>query len=113
MSSVPRGGAFTRAGRKHARVIDVGNRFSVRSSARTSTLPTPSLVLTVSMSFDPESSKRFHLFGYPIAHSAAPAFHNACFDGLGHAHQFACWSTSRITQGMLDEIHSEAAGGAA
>ena len=113
MSSVPRSGAFTRAGRKHARVIDVGNRFSVRSSARTSTLPIPSLVLTVSMSFNPQSGEQFHLFGYPIAHSAAPAFHNACFDGLGRTHRFACWSTSRITQEMLDETHSEATGGAA
>lgn len=80
------------------------------------TLPIPSLVLTMSMpstALDSASGKRFHLFGYPIAHSATPAFHNACFDGLGRAHRFACWSTSAITQEMLDEIHSEAAGGAA
>jgi quinate dehydrogenase len=57
--------------------------------------------------------KRFHLFGYPIAHSAAPTFHNECFAARGQPHQFSGWSTSAITSEMLAEIRAEVCGGAA
>jgi shikimate 5-dehydrogenase len=57
---------------------------------------------------------RFHLFGFPIGHSAAPAFHNECFNNLGlPQHHFRVWSTSKITGEMLKEIKSDESGGAA
>jgi quinate dehydrogenase len=57
---------------------------------------------------------RFHLFGFPIAHSAAPAFHNECFNNLGlPQHHFNVWSTSKTTDEMLEEIRSDESGGAA
>ncbi|KAF9477820.1 hypothetical protein BDN70DRAFT_880759 [Pholiota conissans] len=57
--------------------------------------------------------KRFHLFGYPIAHSAAPAFHNECFAAAGLPHSFANWSTSAVTNEILSEIRADVCGGAA
>ncbi|KAF5317943.1 hypothetical protein D9619_012213 [Psilocybe cf. subviscida] len=61
----------------------------------------------------PPQTLRLHLFGFPIAHSAAPAFHNECFKHLGLPHRFALWSTSTINQEMLDEMRSDGFGGAA
>ena len=60
-----------------------------------------------------ESPKRLYLFGYPVAHSASPAFQNECFKNLGIPHHFTTWSTSKIDKQMLDEIRSDESGGAA
>jgi hypothetical protein len=61
----------------------------------------------------PPPSKKFHLFGYPIAHSAAPALHNHCFRSLGTESTYTIWSTSKVTEEMLAVIHNEDCGGAA
>ncbi|KAJ7147641.1 hypothetical protein C8R43DRAFT_1108294 [Mycena crocata] len=61
----------------------------------------------------PPPSKKYHLFGYPIAHSAAPAMHNDCFNGLGMESTYTIWSTSKVTNEMLDIVHSDECGGAA
>ncbi|KAJ7114093.1 hypothetical protein C8R44DRAFT_796280 [Mycena epipterygia] len=61
----------------------------------------------------PPPSKKFHLFGYPIAHSAAPAFHNHCFKALDTESTYTIWSTSKVTEEMLAVIHSDDCGGAA
>ncbi|KAJ7173446.1 hypothetical protein C8R46DRAFT_991235 [Mycena filopes] len=58
-------------------------------------------------------SKNFHLFGYPIAHSAAPALHNHCFESLGTESTYKIWSTSKVTEEMLAVIHDDDCGGAA
>ncbi|KAJ6580848.1 hypothetical protein B0H19DRAFT_1251131 [Mycena capillaripes] len=58
-------------------------------------------------------SKKFHLFGYPIAHSAAPALHNHCFKALGTESTYTIWSTSKVTEEMLAVIHNDDCGGAA
>ncbi|KAJ7709014.1 hypothetical protein B0H17DRAFT_1031486 [Mycena rosella] len=58
-------------------------------------------------------SKKFHLFGFPIAHSAAPALHNHCFKSLGTESTYTLWSTSKVTEEMLAVIHSDDCGGAA
>ncbi|KAJ7483333.1 hypothetical protein FB451DRAFT_1364297 [Mycena latifolia] len=61
----------------------------------------------------PPPSKKFPLFGFPIAHSAAPAFHNHCFKSLGTESTYTLWSTSKVTEEMLAVINSEDCGGAA
>ncbi|KAJ6621461.1 hypothetical protein B0H10DRAFT_2432278 [Mycena sp. CBHHK59/15] len=61
----------------------------------------------------PLPSKQFPLFGYPIAHSAAPAFHNHCFRALGTENTYKIWSTSKVTEEVLSFIHSDDCGGAA
>ncbi|KAJ6568395.1 hypothetical protein DFH09DRAFT_1155276 [Mycena vulgaris] len=58
-------------------------------------------------------SKKFHLFGFPIAHSAAPGFHNSCFKSLGSESTYTIWSTSKVTEEMLAVIHDDDCGGAA
>ncbi|KAJ7780139.1 hypothetical protein DFH07DRAFT_1055805 [Mycena maculata] len=58
-------------------------------------------------------SKKFHLFGFPIAHSSAPALHNHCFESLGTESTYTLWSTSKVTKEMLSVIHDEDCGGAA
>jgi shikimate 5-dehydrogenase len=60
-----------------------------------------------------DSPKRLYLFGYPVAHSASPAFQNECFKNLGIPNTFTTWSTSKIDKQMLDEIRSDESGGAA
>ncbi|KAF8211089.1 hypothetical protein K438DRAFT_104434 [Mycena galopus ATCC 62051] len=61
----------------------------------------------------PPPSKKFHLFGYPIAHSSAPALHNHCFKSLGTESTYTIWSTSKVTEEMLAVIREEDCGGAA
>ncbi|KAJ6465167.1 hypothetical protein C8R47DRAFT_49626 [Mycena vitilis] len=58
-------------------------------------------------------TKKFHLFGYPIAHSAAPALHNNCFESLGTESTYTIWSTSKVTEEMLAIILDDDCGGAA
>ncbi|KAF7345465.1 Pentafunctional arom polypeptide [Mycena venus] len=58
-------------------------------------------------------SKKYYLFGYPIAHSSAPALHNHCFKSLGTESTYTIWSTSKVTEEMLAVIHSDDCGGAA
>ncbi|KAJ7609052.1 hypothetical protein FB45DRAFT_374187 [Roridomyces roridus] len=61
----------------------------------------------------PPPSKKYHLFGFPIAHSAAPTLHNQCFKSLGTESTYTIWSTSKVTQEMLAVIHDDNCGGAA
>ncbi|KAJ6485544.1 hypothetical protein C8R45DRAFT_996958 [Mycena sanguinolenta] len=58
-------------------------------------------------------SKNFYLFGFPIAHSSAPALHNHCFKSLGTESTYSIWSTSKVTEEMLAAIHEDDCGGAA
>ncbi|KAJ7498079.1 hypothetical protein B0H11DRAFT_1856633 [Mycena galericulata] len=58
-------------------------------------------------------SKKFYLFGFPITHSAAPAFHNHCFKSLGTESTYDIWSTSKVTEEMLSAIYDDHCGGAA
>lgn len=62
---------------------------------------------------NPKAGKTFNLYGYPISHSAAPALHNAIFDSLGEGKRYGLYSTSKITQDVLDSIRSDESGGCA
>ncbi|KAE9408667.1 hypothetical protein BT96DRAFT_913807, partial [Gymnopus androsaceus JB14] len=57
-------------------------------------------------------SNLFYLFGFPIAHSASPSFHNHMFNQLGGNKSYSLFPTSKVIPEMLDEIHSENFGGA-
>ncbi|KAJ7609026.1 hypothetical protein FB45DRAFT_762677, partial [Roridomyces roridus] len=63
----------------------------------------------------PPPSKKYHLFGFPIAiaHSAAPTLHNHCFKSLGTESTYTIWSTSKVTEEMLAVIQDDNCGGAA
>ncbi|KAF8674904.1 Pentafunctional AROM polypeptide [Rhizoctonia solani] len=54
---------------------------------------------------------KHYLFGYPVLHSASPAFHNLIFQSMNTNKTYECWSTSRITQEMMDVIRSPDFGG--
>ena len=58
-------------------------------------------------------NKDFYMFGYPIAHSATPAFHNHAFTSLQTGNNFSLWSTSKITDEVLNIIKSDNCGGCA
>ncbi|KAH8920726.1 hypothetical protein BT69DRAFT_1265238 [Atractiella rhizophila] len=56
--------------------------------------------------------KRFYLFGFPISHSASPAFHNLIFNELGTDFTYELYDVEDIGKsGMLDVIRSETFGG--
>jgi quinate dehydrogenase len=54
---------------------------------------------------------KHYLFGYPVLHSASPAFHNFIFQAMSTKKTYECWSTSRITQDMMKVIRSPDFGG--
>ncbi|CAE6355846.1 unnamed protein product [Rhizoctonia solani] len=54
---------------------------------------------------------KHYLFGYPVLHSASPAFHNLIFQSMNTNKTYECWSTSRITQEMMDVVRSPDFGG--
>ncbi|CAK5268071.1 unnamed protein product [Mycena citricolor] len=56
---------------------------------------------------------QFYLCGFPIAHSHAPNLHNHVFKALGTDKQFGLWSTSKVTEEMLQLVRSGELGGAA
>lgn len=60
-----------------------------------------------------DPGKSFKLFGYPIAHSLAPTLHNAVFSSQGNQNTFSLYSTSKITQDMINFIRSDECGGGA
>ncbi|CAE6505338.1 unnamed protein product [Rhizoctonia solani] len=55
---------------------------------------------------------KHYLFGYPIQHSASPAFQNLVFQLMNTNKTYECWSTSRITQEMMSIVRSPDFGGA-
>lgn len=57
--------------------------------------------------------KSFKLYGFPVAHSAAPTLHNAVFSSLGEEKYYEIYSTSKVTQEVIDDIHSDEFGGCA
>ncbi|KAK7045675.1 hypothetical protein VNI00_007508 [Paramarasmius palmivorus] len=59
-----------------------------------------------------ESGKNFRLYGFPILHSASPAFHNTIFDAKGEGKRYSPFSTSKVTTEMMEELRSDAFGGA-
>ncbi|ESK93683.1 pentafunctional arom polypeptide [Moniliophthora roreri MCA 2997] len=59
-----------------------------------------------------DSGKMFRLYGFPILHSASPAFQNAIFDAKGEGKRYSTFSTSKVTTGMMEELRSNAFGGA-
>ncbi|KAG6810986.1 hypothetical protein H0H92_009525 [Tricholoma furcatifolium] len=63
------------------------------------------------------SGKKFYLFGYPIAHSAAPTLHNHSFmhwpEGRTNPNTYELWSTSKVTDEMLSALSREDCGGCA
>ncbi|KAF8595967.1 Aminoacid dehydrogenase-like protein [Ceratobasidium sp. AG-I] len=54
---------------------------------------------------------KHYLFGYPVLHSASPAFQNFIFQAMGTNKTYECWSTSRTTQDMMRVIRSPDFGG--
>lgn len=58
-------------------------------------------------------NKDIYLFGFPIAHSGAPSLHNLVFDSIGSPCTYRLWSTSAVTQAVLDELRRPSSGGAA
>lgn len=65
--------------------------------------------------FPTPSGKNFFLFGYPIAHSAAPLFHNHCFSKwtAENPNSYKLWPTETITQNVRDVLAQDSCGGAA
>ncbi|GLB38971.1 putative the AROM polypeptide catalyzes 5 consecutive enzymatic reactions in prechorismate polyaromatic amino acid biosynthesis [Lyophyllum shimeji] len=65
----------------------------------------------------PPRRKKFYLFGYPIAHSAAPALHNLCFANWltedVSPNTFELWSTSKVTDTMVEALSGDDFGGSA
>ncbi|KAH8088210.1 hypothetical protein HD553DRAFT_348725 [Filobasidium floriforme] len=61
----------------------------------------------------PSIHKSVYLFGYPIAHSAAPTLHNMCFQSIGSPCEYERWSTTKVDQKVIDELRSHTSGGAA
>ncbi|KAF8157113.1 hypothetical protein B0H34DRAFT_487264 [Crassisporium funariophilum] len=63
----------------------------------------------------PPSGRKFYLFGFPIAHSAAPTFHNYFFETWdeGAPNTYELWSSSQITNGLLKTLIQDECGGAA
>ncbi|WVW83179.1 pentafunctional AROM polypeptide [Kwoniella bestiolae CBS 10118] len=57
-------------------------------------------------------SKRFYLFGSPIAHSVSPTLHNTGFQALGYPHEYGLHESDKVDQGVLDVIRSQDFGGA-
>ncbi|KAJ7579171.1 hypothetical protein C8J56DRAFT_1006758 [Mycena floridula] len=57
--------------------------------------------------------QKFYLFGYPIAHSAAPAFSNYVFNGLKTSRNYSLYSTSKITPDVMALIRANECGGCA
>ncbi|KAF9268727.1 hypothetical protein L218DRAFT_526692 [Marasmius fiardii PR-910] len=53
----------------------------------------------------------FRLYGFPVLHSASPAFHNLIFDLQGQGRHYSTFSTSKVIPEMLEELHSDAFGG--
>ncbi|KAF5345278.1 hypothetical protein D9758_008436 [Tetrapyrgos nigripes] len=68
---------------------------------------------TTSSSTGSPDGNDFRLFGYPLAHSASPAFHNEIFAAMGTSKHYSIYSTSKVIPKMLTEIRSEKFGGAA
>ncbi|THH18824.1 hypothetical protein EW146_g2235 [Bondarzewia mesenterica] len=58
-----------------------------------------------------ESGKNLGLYGYPIAHSASPAFHNLVFSRLGEGKHYGSFSTSKVISEMLEILRSDTFGG--
>lgn len=57
-------------------------------------------------------TKRFFLFGKPIAASVSPTLHNTGFETLGLPHVYDRYETDTIDRGLLDRIGAENFGGA-
>ncbi|WVO12800.1 pentafunctional AROM polypeptide [Cryptococcus depauperatus] len=57
-------------------------------------------------------SKKFFLFGSPIAHSVSPTLHNTGFTYLSLPHTYELHESDKVNQGVLDVIHSPDFGGA-
>ncbi|KAJ3827468.1 shikimate dehydrogenase substrate binding domain-containing protein [Lentinula raphanica] len=70
------------------------------------------LNLTVTMSNpNPENQTFYRLYGFPIAHSASPAFHNHIFNQLEGDKHYSLFSTSKVIPEMLEDIRNESFGG--
>ncbi|KAG6910710.1 hypothetical protein DXG01_008240 [Tephrocybe rancida] len=71
----------------------------------------------MSSAYPSPAGKKFYLFGYPIAHSAAPALHNHSFrhwpEGRESPNSYETWSTSKVTDEVLKALSSDDCGGAA
>ncbi|KAF8067932.1 hypothetical protein FPV67DRAFT_1165571 [Lyophyllum atratum] len=64
----------------------------------------------------PPKGKKFYLFGYPVAHSAAPALHNLCFANWSTgdpSNAYSLWPTSKVTSAMLEILSRDDCGGSA
>ncbi|KAF5388882.1 hypothetical protein D9757_005595 [Collybiopsis confluens] len=60
---------------------------------------------------NPENATFYRLYGFPIAHSISPSFHNLIFNQLGGNNNYSLFSTSKVIPQMLEEIRSETFGG--
>jgi quinate dehydrogenase len=56
-------------------------------------------------------NKKFGLYGFPILHSASPAFHNLIFNMLGEGKSYTTFSTGKVIPEMLEELRKEQFGG--
>ncbi|KAF5383256.1 hypothetical protein D9615_004904 [Tricholomella constricta] len=64
----------------------------------------------------PPEGKIFYLFGYPVAHSAAPALHNLCFANWSQQtplNTYEIWSTSKVTDAVIQTLSRDDCGGSA
>ncbi|KAF8799571.1 hypothetical protein BYT27DRAFT_7201458 [Phlegmacium glaucopus] len=67
------------------------------------------------MDSPPPRGKKFYLYGFPIAQSTAPVFHNHFFKSwhTGTLNTYETWSTSRITDDLVNTFFQDDFGGAA
>ncbi|WWC61194.1 pentafunctional AROM polypeptide [Kwoniella dejecticola CBS 10117] len=69
-------------------------------------------VLSIRSSIGLLPSKKFYLFGSPIAHSVSPTLHNTAFTSLGYPHTYGLHESEKVDQSVLDVIRSPEFGGA-
>lgn len=66
----------------------------------------------MSRSVSTSSVETYHLFGFPIAHSASPALHNYLFDRLGLPRAYRLTQATRVGERMRALCHASDFGGA-
>lgn len=58
-------------------------------------------------------NRLIRLHGYPIAYSLAPLFQNTCFEADSYPCKYELYSTSKVTQDVLDFLARDECLGAA
>lgn len=68
---------------------------------------------TASPLINPHAPLKIRLNGFPIAYSASPHFQNTCFEQDGWGWRYELFSTSKVTQEVVDWLRGDESAGAA